>query len=262
MNYDGRHRADGSMSGAVPRRTLLLGGLLAAGAVFGVQEMRGSPPERRTQRAAASGEEDAAEGRRSRASRNARTASAASPLIHPTDEWGAGKPERTAAVRRRPPKYIVVHHTFTDNVDDYSLARAQRLARAIQNAHKGRGWGDTGQHFTISRGGHVLEGRTGSLAAAERGEMVVGTHVRGANADTVGIECEGTYNTVLPPQRLRDSLVKVCGWLCEQYDLNPYDAIVPHMKFNDTDCCGYKFAPTLPSLRRDVAKVVSPRLLR
>lgn len=262
MNYDGRHRANDSTGGAVPRRALLLGGLLAAGAAFGVQEMRGSPQERTAQRAASSSQAGVPDGRRSPTPGNARKTSAKSPLIHPTKEWGAGKPERTAAVRRRPPKYIVVHHTFTDNVDDYSLARAQRLARAIQTAHKGRGWGDTGQHFTISRGGHILEGRTGSLQAAQRGEMVVGTHVRGANADTVGIECEGTYNTVLPPQRLRDSLVKVCAWLCEQYDLDPYEAIVPHMKFNDTDCCGYKFAPTLPSLRRDVAKVVSSRLLR
>lgn len=83
--------------------------------------------------------------------RKAHTTSANNPPIHPTEEWA-------------------------------TRARAERLACAIQNSHMGRGWGDTGQHFTIRRGGHVKEGRTGSLAAAERGEMVVGTHVRGANA--------------------------------------------------------------------------------
>lgn len=258
MNYDAKHRTDSSLRGAVPRRALLLGGILAAGASFGIQGMTGPSPERAT--APATGNRASRDGRSSSA-RNARKASAAVPLIHPTARWGARKPDRKATTLPRPPKYVVVHHTFTNNVDDYSLEQANRIARAIQTAHRGRGWGDTGQQFTISRGGHILEGRTGSLAAAERGEMVLGTHVRGANSFAVGIECEGTYNTVLPPRRLRDSLVNLCAWLCVQYNLNPYEAIVPHMKFNDTDCCGYKFAPTLPTLRADVAKAVPSELL-
>ncbi|MFD0903525.1 peptidoglycan recognition protein family protein [Actinomadura sediminis] len=259
MTYDGKHRSPrGPMSGVAPRRTFLLGGLLAAGAAVGVQELTRSPAGR----AATGTGEAVSEQSRSRAPGNARRASATVPFVHPTAQWGADDPDREATVLSRPPKYVVVHHTSTDNVDDDSIARARYLARAIQNAHKDRGWGDTGQQFTISRGGHIMEGRTGSLAAAERGEMVMGTHVAGANEFTVGIECEGTYNDVLPPRRLRDSLVQLCAWLCEQYDLDPHDAIVPHKKFNDTDCCGDKFAPTLPSLRDDVASIVSPSRLR
>ena len=33
--------------------------------------------------------------------------------------------------------------------------------------HIQKGWGDSGQHFTISRGGYILEGRYGSLASLD-----------------------------------------------------------------------------------------------
>jgi hypothetical protein len=188
-------------------------------------------------------------------------AKASNSWVLPTSAWGARRPERKAKVRSSPPKYIVVHHTSTRNVEDYSLTRAHRLAQGIQRFHMERGWGDTGQHFTISRGGFILEGRHGSFAAARKGDMIVGTHVQGANDYTVGIECEGMYNALLPPRALIDSLVRMCGWLCVQYDLNPRKAIVPHRKFNDTDCCGHEFAPTLPRLREEVAKAVPARLL-
>jgi hypothetical protein len=178
-----------------------------------------------------------------------------------TTEWDALPPDRTVKVRTGPPKYIVIHHTSTRNVDDYSVERARRLAQGIQKFHFRRGWADSGQHFTISRGGHILEGRTGSLEAARKGHMVIGTQVAGANDYTVGIECEGNYNKELPPKALLKSLVKMCAWLCVQYDLNPREAIVPHRKFNDTDCCGDRFAPTLPRLRDEVAKAVPAKLL-
>jgi hypothetical protein len=178
------------------------------------------------------------------------------PRVYTTTEWGARSPEREFDFVSGPPRYIVIHHTFTANVADLSTARGFRLSRGIQNAHMDRGWGDTGQHFTISRGGHIMEGRTGSLNATLRGGYLVGTHARQANDYSVGIECEGMYNSVLPPAPLMAALVRTCAWLCTHYDLDPREVIVPHMKFNDTDCCGYRFAPTLPSLRSKVAKAM------
>jgi hypothetical protein len=186
-------------------------------------------------------------------------ATAESSFVVSTGAWGARPAERKAIVRSRPPRYVVIHHTSTRNVADYSRAWAYRLARGIQRSHQARGWGDSGQHFTISRGGYVLEGRTGSFAAARMGRMTIGTHVRNTNDDTVGIECEGNYNHVMPPRALIDSLVRMCAWLCVQYDLDPDDAIVPHRKFNDTDCCGDTFVAALPRLRRQVAEALSDR---
>jgi hypothetical protein len=189
-------------------------------------------------------------------SRNRPAGAGLAPRVYTTKEWGARGPERAADFVAGPPRYIVIHHTFTPNVSDLSAARGFRLSRGIQNHHMGRGWPDTGQHFTISRGGYVMEGRTGSLNATLRGGYVVGTHARQANDYSVGIECEGTYNSVLPPAPLMAALVRTCAWLCANYGLDPREVIVPHLKFNDTDCCGYRFAPTLPSLRSKVAKAM------
>jgi N-acetylmuramoyl-L-alanine amidase len=177
------------------------------------------------------------------------------PRIHTRDDWSARTPAASSRVIRDRPRYIVVHHTSTPNVEDHSISRAYRLSRSIQDFHMGQnGWLDTGQHLTISRGGHIMEGRQGTIETALRGAFVEGTHVGGANEYTIGIECEGTYNDVLPPKALLDSLTATLAWLCRQYDLNPATAIVPHRRFNSTDCCGDRFTPALPSLRTMVAR--------
>ncbi|GAA4064243.1 peptidoglycan recognition family protein [Actinomadura miaoliensis] len=258
MNPNGKHRRTDPWPAEMPRRSVLLGGgVLLGSAALGVAAALGPSAEHEVANAANTTDDtertQAARDGESRPSRRSRRSGGGAPLIHSTDDWGARTPYRRATVLSRAPEYIVVHHTFTPNVTDYSLRQGYRIARSIQGAHMGQGWGDTGQHFTISRGGHIMEGRKGSLAAARRGRMVIGTHVAGANGYTVGIECEGTYNSVMPPRRLLDSLTELLAWLCGQYDLDPKKAIVPHMKFNDTDCCGYEFAPTLPRLRKDVA---------
>jgi hypothetical protein len=275
-HYKGMHRKSRYGSGRLARRSFLLGGgVVAAGtAVTGLTSGGSFAPWWAATVDAASApaqpphpqavrRQPSQPSQTSRTSRDLRPVQdAGEPRVHTTQEWGARGPDRQLTVLRHPPRYIVVHHTFTANATDPSADHGFWLARAIQKAHLARGWPDTGQHFTISRGGHVMEGRTGSLAAAKAGPMVVGTQVRGANDYTVGIECEGTYNTVLPPRSLQASLVVMCAWLCTRYDLDPRTAIVPHMKFNDTDCCGYRFAPTLPKLRAQVAAAMKARPTR
>jgi hypothetical protein len=179
------------------------------------------------------------------------------PDIHTREDWGAQAPATTPRVIHDRPRYVVVHHTSTPNVGDHSVGQAYRLSRSIQDFHMtNNGWPDAGQHFTISRGGHVMEGRQGSVEAARRGVFVEGTHVGGANKYTVGIECEGTYNEVLPPKALVESLTVTLAWLCRQYDLDPATAIVPHRRFNSTDCCGDRFTPALPNLRTMVGRLL------
>ena len=51
------------------------------------------------------------------------------------------------------PTRILVHHTASANTTDLSQAQAFSLARTIQQSHFSRGWIDTGQQFTVSRGG-------------------------------------------------------------------------------------------------------------
>jgi hypothetical protein len=270
VNDKGKHRRPDHEIEPLLRRSFLLGGgALAAGTLFKMISEFDSSPETVATRdlqhlsLTPSSSPRSARNKATRGSRHSAGPSVVhSPRIHSIAEWGARKPQGEPTILRRPPRYIVVHHTSTENVTDFSPAWGFRLSRSIQNAHMAQGWGDTGQHFTISRGGHIMEGRAGSLAAAREGELLVGAHAAGANGYTVGIECEGIYNKVLPPRPLRASLVQMCAWLCTRYGLNPLEAIVPHMKFNDTDCCGYRFVPELPKLQSEVAKLIPPELTR
>src|SRR5205823_1500800 len=114
------------------------------------------------------------------------------------------------------------------------------VARAIQHAHLARGWADTGNHFTVSRGGLIMEGRHGSLAGARQGKVVRGAHagVSEINATWFGIENEGTYTTewLMPPQQW-NALVELCAWLAFWGDFDS-QIIQPHNHFRPTQCPG------------------------
>ncbi|MBC6456452.1 N-acetylmuramoyl-L-alanine amidase [Actinomadura sp. HBU206391] len=180
-----------------------------------------------------------------------------SPLIHPRRAWRARRPKDRAQVLRGAPDRIVVHHTATPNTGDYSLAHAYRLSRAIQRFHMGgRGWSDIGEQLTISRGGHIMEGRNRSLRAILAGRHAVGAQTLNHNSHTIGIENEGNYMRAPVPVALWSSLVRVCGWLCTVYGLDPYRAIVGHRDFNATSCPGDVLYARLPELRRQAAALL------
>nr|WP_242618881.1 peptidoglycan recognition family protein [Actinomadura fibrosa] len=177
------------------------------------------------------------------------------PRVHTRAEWRAKAPRRPARVLDRPPDRIIVHHTDTANTNNRSLAHAFALSRRIQRFHMGkRGWDDTGQQLTISRGGFVMEGRNRSLQAIRSGRHVVGAQVLHQNEHTIGIENEGRYNSKQVPARLWSSLIEVCVWLCAEYQLDPAEAIVGHRDYNRTECPGDVLYARLPALRRAVAE--------
>ncbi|MER7764742.1 peptidoglycan recognition family protein [Streptomyces sp. NPDC097619] len=168
--------------------------------------------------------------------------------------WGARPASEQVVVLSTPPQRIIVHHTATQNVSDYSRDRAFALARAVQNHHMGtNGWIDTGQHFTISRGAFVLEGRHQSLAELRAGtRQVRSAHCVGQNNTAIGIENEGTYMTSAPPTAQFDALVALCAHICLQYGLASSE-IYGHRDFNSTNCPGDKLYALLPKLRAAVA---------
>ncbi|MFC5744985.1 peptidoglycan recognition family protein [Actinomadura rugatobispora] len=177
--------------------------------------------------------------------------------VHTRAQWKAVPPRRRAQVLSRAPDRIVVHHTATPNSKDYSVAHAYQLSRQIQGFHMNtRRWDDAGQQLTISRGGHVMEGRNGSLAAIRAGRHLVGAQALHHNSHTIGIENEGTYSQAAVPARLWSSLVETCAWLCTEYRLDPFRAIVGHRDLVATDCPGDVFYARLPELRGDVARLL------
>ncbi|MFI9813988.1 peptidoglycan recognition protein family protein [Saccharothrix variisporea] len=172
-------------------------------------------------------------------------------------DWSARPPSAQPTVLTQRPVRILIHHTATENTSDVSQAHAYAHARWIQDLHMDtNGWIDSGQHFTNSRGGFLMEGRHGSLAALRAGDrVVVGAHCPGQNSEAIGIENEGNYMSVEPPVLLWDSLVSFCVYTCEQYAIPPSE-IFGHRDYRDTLCPGDKLYALLPRLRQEVARVL------
>ncbi|MCO1577986.1 N-acetylmuramoyl-L-alanine amidase [Crossiella sp. SN42] len=185
---------------------------------------------------------------------------ALAPAIHGTGVWGARPAKGAISVLNSRPVKIIVHHTATANVTDYSLARAFALSRSIQNYHMdSNGWIDTGQHFTNSRGGHITEGRHRSLAALNGGtQHVVSAHTSGQNNVALGIENEGLYTSVGPTTAQWNSLVALCRYMCQQYRIAA-SQIYGHRDYNNTACPGNVLYGRLPELRRAVAAAMGER---
>ncbi|HZM81879.1 MAG TPA: N-acetylmuramoyl-L-alanine amidase [Candidatus Limnocylindrales bacterium] len=183
------------------------------------------------------------------------------PWIIDCDSWGARPPTSPVVLRQGTTRKIIVHHTAYPNTTDYSREQAIWLARDIQRLHQDvNAFADSGQHFTISRGGFVLEGRHRSLETLETGlAQVQGAHCPGRNHDSIGIENEGTYITETPTQALWDSLVRLCVTICQQYHIKAHN-IFGHWDFRATQCPGIAFYRQFPQLRRDVAVALGTRL--
>ncbi|HZE37439.1 MAG TPA: peptidoglycan recognition family protein [Stackebrandtia sp.] len=179
------------------------------------------------------------------------------PDIADCDTWGARPPSEDVTPVERNPDKIIVHHTESANTDDTSQDAAYAIAREIQHWHMDEnGWIDTGQHFTNSRGGFLMEGRHTSLKHLTDGKgMVQGAHAPGQNDKAIGIENQGTYFTVEPPKALWDSLVKLCAYICAQYGIKATE-IYGHRDYTDTDCPGDVLYGKIPQLREEVQKVL------
>ncbi|MBO3748770.1 N-acetylmuramoyl-L-alanine amidase [Streptosporangiaceae bacterium NEAU-GS5] len=176
------------------------------------------------------------------------------PTLHTRAEWGAMPPKIRATVLHHGPRFIVVHHTATPNTTDLSFAAACRLSRGIQRYHmRHNHWDDMGEHFTVGRGGYVMEGRNHTLPAIQHDNHVVGAHVRNHNNESLGIETEGTYMTMLPTDEQMAALVRLISWLCSVYALDPETCVLGHRDLNHTSCPGDEFYAFLPELRRRVA---------
>ncbi|MFB4310778.1 peptidoglycan recognition family protein [Actinomadura sp. GTD37] len=177
----------------------------------------------------------------------------AAPSVYTRAQWNARPPASPAQIIAAP-DHLVVHHMAFPNSTDYSLAHAFQLSRDCQDLHMdANGWADTGQQLTISRGGHVMEGRNRSLEAIGQGANVMGAQTAGNNGHTLGIENEGTYITALPTAALWNALVQTLAWLCDVYGLDPGAAIVGHRDYNATQCPGDALYAELPRLRDEVA---------
>jgi hypothetical protein len=178
------------------------------------------------------------------------------PTIFSDAQWGARPARGALTTINSRAKYVLVHHMDNSNTTNYTKAHAFDVARGCQLDHFSRGWSDTGQHFTNSRGGFVMEGRHGSLAALNAGtRLIQGAHCPGRNSDSIGIENEGRYMTVRPPDQQYHALVQLVAYICHQYKI-PVANIKGHRDFYSTDCPGTALYHKLPKLREDVKRAL------
>lgn len=173
------------------------------------------------------------------------------PRIHSCKEWGAKAPRGSITMRSKPTT-IVIHHT-TNKGKEVSLSSAYRSARSIQTSHFGRGWVDTGQHFTVSRGGYILEGRHRTLEGLDKRQFPQGAHTTTENATALGIEVDGLFTTSLPPAQQYEQVVRLATYLCRRYGIHP-GAIHGHRDFESNICPGGALYKKLPNLRWQVQK--------
>ena len=142
--------------------------------------------------------------------------------IFPRAAWKA-LPAKVAKFATQPARGIVIHNTQDANRAPLADAEAEKqaafaLSRRIQHSHMvDRGWWDIGQHFTISRGGVIMEARTGSLDQAGKGLVVNGAHagVNEFNRSWWGVEIEGDFRqdpTQITDEQV-DALQTLCRWL-------------------------------------------------
>ncbi|MFJ9774517.1 N-acetylmuramoyl-L-alanine amidase [Kitasatospora sp. NPDC101157] len=179
---------------------------------------------------------------------------ATGPVIADTGAWGARPASSPLNFLAGAPDKVIVHHTATPNVTDYSQAAAFSLARSMQSYQMdSEHWIDTGQHFTVSRGAYITEGRHSSLATLRDGtQHVESAHCTGQNTVAIGIENEGTYSTVDPRSQQYAALVDLITYICRQYGLRAYQ-VYGHRDFNNTECPGDRLYALIPQIRRDVA---------
>jgi len=162
-----------------------------------------------------------------------------------TSKWGASPP-RNAPFRRTVPKYVVIHHTFRPrDSSGGAIEGAMKTAQEIQTFHMGPDnfWSDSGHNFLNCKGGILLEGRHGSIAAAREGFSVQSAHalqdppgLAGGNSSP-GIENEGDFNEEVMEDDQWNSLVELCTSLCSACEIDPVN-IRGHKDFSNTICPG------------------------
>ncbi|MDT0270652.1 peptidoglycan recognition family protein [Streptomyces sp. DSM 44915] len=176
------------------------------------------------------------------------------PDIDATTAWGARPPAGSISTLNYTPSQIIVHHTVSENTNDFSRAQAHSHSHWVQGLHMdGNGWVDTGYNFLVSRGGWITEGRHRSLATLRGGSsFVLGAHTSGQNTTGIGIANEGAYHDgATPPAAQWEALVSLCAYVAYQYTIDPTE-IYGHMDYGNTLCPGI-FHEMLPQLRTEVA---------
>ena len=143
-------------------------------------------------------------------------AAAAMPPIRSRAAWGADESIRSGTIAySRTIEAVTVHHTAGGN--DYSESDVPAVLRGIYAFHvKSRGWGDIGYNVLVDKFGTAWEGRAGGLD-----RPVLGAHAGGFNTSTSGIAMMGTFQDLVPPPSVQETVAAVASWKLGLYGRDP-----------------------------------------
>jgi hypothetical protein len=113
------------------------------------------------------------------------------------------------------------------------------------------GWSDTGQQFTVTRDGIILEGRHGSIGAILNRVNVLGAQCAGFNSESGGTEHEGEYDEEHMPLPQWNASVDLHSWIVDRTGIDSTD-IDGHRDHVSTDCPGAWLYSQLPKFRQAV----------
>ncbi len=136
------------------------------------------------------------------------------PPIISAKDWGS-QPQPLPQSARHVPKFITIHHAgvlWTGKTDILkSMLGLQKYGQTEKH------WPDVPYHFVIAPDGRILEGR--SL------EYAPDTNTKYSLAGNIGIELMGNFEQQrVSPQQV-ESLVKLCAWLAEKYNIDPNEKV-------------------------------------
>jgi hypothetical protein len=214
----------------------------------------------------------------------ARPASISQPPIVLRSGWGADERLRFDSSGKEvwPPAFypvqkLIVHHTATQNDDPDPAA----TIRSIYYYHAvTQGWGDIGYNFLVDEAGRIYEGRhtfdepsASPPGEDSRGYGVTAGHAAGYNSGTVGIALLGTLSNRDATPAARHALEQLLAWEAERHGIDPqassvyvnpvngtqatFPNIAGHRDVNATECPGGAFYATLPTIRSDVAAMLT-----
>ncbi|MGH2721742.1 MAG: N-acetylmuramoyl-L-alanine amidase [Actinomycetota bacterium] len=196
-------------------------------------------------------------------------AATAGPRVVTRQEWGADEGLRKPGRTFHRVQKLFVHHTAGAATGDGAAD-----VRAIYAYHtQTNGWDDIGYNFLIDPAGNLYEGRWardyagGEVHSGEDpgGRGVMGAHVGGFNAGTMGVSLIGNFQGAGPSAQATSTLVGFLAWKADRYGLDPLGAatyvnpstgqkatfpnIAGHRDADATACPGQVLYDKLPDIR-------------
>jgi N-acetyl-anhydromuramyl-L-alanine amidase AmpD len=139
--------------------------------------------------------------------------------------WNAG-------VSARPWRYIVIHHSATDNGN----------AATFHRQHLDRGWDELGYHFVINNGSGGPDGRVEvgpRWRKQKHGAHSGGTPGNEYNEVGIGVCLVGNFQNRMPTRRQMAALQELVDHLMAAHQIPP-NRVIAHRDAPgaNTECCG------------------------